>query len=420
MTLSRFHFINKYHLAETFKNRKSIWLLMGPAFAAAIGYIDPGNYATNIQAGAKYGYALLWVVVVSNIMAAFIQYFSSKLGLATNQSLATHIKNRVPKSVAYFYWIQTEVIAIATDLAEVIGASLGFKLVFGVTLLQGAVFTAVFSWLILMLQKQGLKKIEFIVAIMLLVVCGLYIIELFFALPDPDEVAFGMINIQIPDNAAIYLSAGILGATIMPHVIYLHSSMSKKDAQNLSVKQRKFAVKVSRWDVGLAMLIASFVNLAMLAMAAASLHNAPGISPDNIDLTKAYETLAPILGNHASLIFGISLIVAGIASTVIGTLAGQELMSDFVSFKIPLTVRRILTMFPSFIIIYLGINATKILIFSQVILSFGIAFAVVPLIHFCSKESIMGQFTLSKKLQFIGWVIVAVVISLNAFLLMSI
>ncbi len=405
-----------HHFHQASSSKRRTWLFLGPAFVAAIGYVDPGNYATNIQAGAQYGYTLLWVVVAANIMAALIQFLSSKLGLATGRSLANHISEHVPTPVRYGYWIQAELTAMATDLAEFVGASLGFQLVLGISLMQGAVCTAVLSWIILVLQGQGLKKLEFVVGVLLAIVCVMYIAELVFAHPDPVKVVEGMFTPEMPDSNALYLSAGILGATIMPHVIYLHSALTKDDAKSLSNEQKKLAVKVSYWDVGVAMFIASFVNLAMLAMAAAVFFGLPDAASKG-DLTEAYKTLAPLLGDSASLVFGCSLIVAGVASTVVGTLAGQEMMQGFVYFKIPLSLRRFITMLPSFVVIYLGFNVTQVLIMSQVVLSFGIALAVIPLVWFCSKPSVMGPFVISKLTQVFGWLVVVIIVLLNAFLL---
>ncbi|NOH31548.1 Nramp family divalent metal transporter [Vibrio mediterranei] len=399
-------------------HRKRMWLFLGPAFVAAIGYIDPGNYATNIQAGAQYGYALLWVVVAANLMAALIQYLSSKLGLVTGKSLANHIRDHVSSPVKYAYWLQAELTAMATDLAEFVGASLGFHLVLGISLMQGALCTAVLSWIILLLQSQGLKKLEMTIGVMLAVVCVMYIAELVFAHPSPTQVVEGMLIPSIPDMNALYLSAGILGATIMPHVIYLHSAMTKQDGERLTDEERSMAIKASYWDVAIAMCIASFVNLAMLAMAAAVFFGLPDAA-ENADLTKAYQTLSPILGESASLVFGLSLIVAGVASTVVGTLAGQEMMQDFVLFKIPLSLRRIVTMLPSFVVIYYGFNVTQVLVMSQVVLSFGIALAVTPLLWFCSSSAIMGQFVVNRMVKMLGWLTVLVIVMLNVFLLWS-
>ena len=335
--------------------RKVKLALMGPAFVAAIGYIDPGNFATNIQAGASFGYQLLWVVVWANLMAMLIQVLSAKLGIATGKNLAEQIRDHYPRPVVWFYWVQAEIIAMATDLAEFIGAAIGFKLVLGVSLLQGA----------------------------------------------------------LPNGEAVFLAAGVLGATIMPHVIYLHSSLT----QHLHGGTRKERYNATRWDVAIAMTIAGFVNLAMMATAAAAFHfnGHTGVA----DLDQAYMTLEPLLSHAAATIFGLSLIAAGLSSTVVGTLAGQVVMQGFIRFHIPLWFRRAITMLPSFVVILLGLDPTRILVLSQVLLSFGIALALVPLLIFTSNAKLMGDLVNTRWVRGIGWAIVAIVVSLNGWLIVG-
>ncbi|WP_241609538.1 Nramp family divalent metal transporter [Rosenbergiella australiborealis] len=391
--------------------RKIKMSLLGPAFIAAIGYIDPGNFATNIQAGASYGYQLLWVVVWANIMAMLIQLLSAKLGIATGKNLAEHIRDRFPKPLVWFYWVQAEIIAMATDIAEFIGAALGFKLLFGITLLEGACITGVVSFLILLLQSRGPKPLEWLIGLMLLFVAGAYIAELFFSQPNPHALLIGMAVPTLPDTNALYLAAGVLGATIMPHVIYLHSALTQRgDDKNKA--QRYAATKL---DVAIAMTIAGFVNLAMMATAAAVFHfnGHTGIS----ELDQAYMTLKPLLGNAATLVFGISLVVAGLSSTIVGTLAGQVVMQGFVHFSIPLWLRRSITMLPSFIVIVAGMDATKILVLSQVILSFGIALALIPLLMFTNQTETMGDLVNTRWIKFAAWGIILVVVCLNLGLL---
>lgn len=391
--------------------RKAKMSLLGPAFIAAIGYIDPGNFATNIQAGASYGYQLLWVVVWANIMAMLIQLLSAKLGIATGKNLAEHIRDRFPKPLVWFYWVQAEIIAMATDLAEFIGAALGFKLLFGISLLEGAVITGVVTFLILMLQSRGPKPLEWLIGLMLLFVAGAYIAELFFSQPNPRGLLVGMAVPKLPDTNALYLAAGVLGATIMPHVIYLHSALTQRgDDKN---KAQRYAS--TKLDVAIAMTIAGFVNLAMMATAAAVFHfnGHTGIS----ELDQAYMTLKPLLGNAATVVFGLSLVVAGLSSTVVGTLAGQVVMQGFVHFSIPLWLRRIITMLPSFVVILAGMDATKILVLSQVVLSFGIALALIPLLMFTNRTEIMGDLVNTRWIKLAAWGIILIVVSLNLGLL---
>lgn len=386
---------------------------MGPAFIAAIGYIDPGNFATNIQAGASFGYQLLWVVVWANLMAMVIQVLSAKLGIATGKNLAEHIRDRYPRPLVWFWWIQAEVIAMATDLAEFIGAAIGFKLLLGVSLLQGAVLTGVATYLILMLQRRGQKPLEKVIGGLLLFVAAAYIIELIFSQPQLSALGKGMLLPTLPNSEAIFLAAGVLGATIMPHVIYLHSSLT----QNLHDGNAKERYSATRWDVAIAMTIAGFVNLAMMATAAAAFHFSghTGVT----DLDEAYLTLEPLLSHAAATIFGLSLVAAGLSSTVVGTLAGQVVMQGFVHFYIPLWLRRAITMAPSFIVILMGWDPTRILIMSQVLLSFGIALALVPLLCFTSDARLMGELVNRRSVKYLGWLIVAIVITLNLWLLIG-
>lgn len=387
--------------------------LMGPAFIAAIGYIDPGNFATNIQAGASFGYQLLWVVVWANLMAMLIQLLSAKLGIATGKNLAEHIRDRYPRPLVWFYWVQAEIIAMATDLAEFIGAAIGFKLILGVSLLQGAVLTGIATFLILMLQSRGQKPLEKVIGGLLLFVAAAYIVELVFSQPALAPLMRGIVIPSLSGSQAVFLAAGVLGATIMPHVIYLHSSLT----QHLHGGDRKERYAATRWDVGIAMTIAGFVNLAMMATAAAAFHfnGHTGVA----DLELAYLTLEPLLSHAAATIFGLSLVAAGLSSTVVGTLAGQVVMQGFVHFHIPLWLRRSITMLPSFIVILMGLDPTRILVMSQVLLSFGIALALVPLLVFTSDARLMGDLVNTTRVKRTGWIIVALVVGLNLWLLVG-
>lgn len=391
--------------------RKLRLALMGPAFIAAIGYIDPGNFATNIQAGASYGYQLLWVVVWANLMAALIQVLSAKLGIATGKNLAEQIRDHYPRPLVWIYWVQAEIIAMATDLAEFIGAAIGFKLILGVSLLQGAVLTEIATFLILMLQSRGQKPLEKVIGGLLLFVAAAYIVELIFSQPKVAELGKGMLIPSLPTSEAVYLAAGVLGATIMPHVIYLHSSLT----QHLHAGNRTERYSATKWDVAIAMTIAGFVNLAMMATAAAAFHftGHTGVA----ELEDAYKTLEPLLSHAAATIFGLSLVAAGLSSTVVGTLAGQVVMQGFVRFYIPLWVRRAITMAPSFVVIMMGLDPTRILVMSQVLLSFGIALALVPLLVFTSDKKLMGDLVNVRWVKLVGWAIVAVVVALNLWLI---
>ncbi|MDN0902515.1 Mn(2+) uptake NRAMP transporter MntH [Escherichia coli] len=393
--------------------RKMRLALMGPAFIAAIGYIDPGNFATNIQAGASFGYQLLWVVVWANLMAMLIQILSAKLGIATGKNLAEQIRDHYPRPVVWFYWVQAEIIAMATDLAEFIGAAIGFKLILGVSLLQGAVLTGIATFLILMLQRRGQKPLEKVIGGLLLFVAAAYIVELIFSQPNLAQLGKGMVIPSLPTSEAVFLAAGVLGATIMPHVIYLHSSLT----QHLHGGSRQQRYSATKWDVAIAMTIAGFVNLAMMATAAAAFHFSghTGVA----DLDEAYLTLQPLLSHAAATVFGLSLVAAGLSSTVVGTLAGEVGGSGVICFPIPLWGRCAGTMLPAFFFVLLGLDPTRILVMSQVLLSFGIALALVPLLIFTSDSKMMGDLVNSKRVKQTGWVIVVLVVALNIWLLVG-
>ncbi|AKC60652.1 Nramp family divalent metal transporter [Blochmannia endosymbiont of Camponotus (Colobopsis) obliquus] len=388
--------------------------LLGPAFIAAIGYIDPGNFATNIQAGASFGYQLLWVVVWANLMAMLIQLLSAKLGIATGKNLAEHIRDHFPKPAVWIYWIQAEIIAMATDLAEFIGAAIGFKILFDVSLLQGALLTGFITFLILMLQSNRIRFLELIVGGLLLFVAFSYVVELCYSQPELKILGKGMLLPILPNGDAIFLAAGVLGATIMPHVIYLHSSLTQNNYLNETRANRYSSTKL---DVAVAMTIAGFVNLSMMATAAAVFHFSghTGIT----DLDDAYLTLSPLLNHTAATVFGLSLAAAGLSSTVVGTMAGQVVMQGFVHFNIPLLLRRVITMLPSFMVILFGINPTHILVTSQVLLSFGIALALVPLLIFTGNVRLMDDMVNSSFIKVLGWSITIIVVILNIYLLIG-
>ncbi|MGR5228181.1 Nramp family divalent metal transporter [Photobacterium damselae] len=388
-------------------------LLLGPAFIAAIGYIDPGNFATNIESGSSYGYQLLWVVLWANLMAMLIQYLSAKLGIVTGKNLAEHLRDHLPKWAIGPYWVQAEIIAIATDLAEFIGAAVGFQLVFGISLMEGAIITAVASILILMLNKRGQKPLEAVIGSLLMLVAVIYVVELFYAGPSSSELSKGLIIPSFNSAHEIYLAAGILGATVMPHVIYLHSALFK----NSYGEKTETRLRSTKVDVLIAMVIAGFVNIAIVTMAAAVFHYSGNQHVAEIET--AYMTLTPLVGKAASLLFGISLIASGLSSTVVGTMAGQVVMQGFVHFKIPMWVRRSVTMIPSFIVIGLGLDTTQILVMSQVVLSFGIALAIIPLLMFTNSERLMGEFKNTKTVNILGVVIVTLVLALNGYLMVT-
>lgn len=395
------------------QSRKLRLSLLGPAFIAAIGYIDPDNFATNIQAGSAFGYQLLWVVVWANLMAMLVQTLSAKLGIVTGRNLAEHIRDRLPKPAVWLYWIQAEIIAMATDLAEFIGAAVGFKLLLGISLLEGATLTAVVTWGILALQNRGQKPLEWVIGGLLLFVALAYVMELLLSRPHLPSLLQGALVPGLPNSDALYLVAGVLGATVMPHVIYLHSALTQ-DRSDASIDQRLHNTRV---DVAIAMTIAGFVNLAMMAMAAAAFHYHGHTQV--AELESAYATLTPLLGQAAATLFGLSLVASGISSTVVGTLAGQVVMQSFVRFSIPLWLRRLITMAPAFVVIAMGSNTTEVLVMSQVVLSFGIALALIPLLMLTGDRQLMGEHRNHPLTQALGRLIVALVVGLNAYLLVA-
>ncbi|KIE58326.1 manganese transport protein MntH [Methylacidiphilum kamchatkense Kam1] len=390
---------------------------IGPAFIAAIAYIDPGNYATNIESGSKYGYTLLWVVCFSNLMAIFIQWLSAKVGMVTGKNLPEWIRDSIQSPFfRYFYWIQAEIMAIATDLAEFIGAAIGFKILFGFPLIWGACLTAITTSIILYLQKRGFRLMELIVGAFVGIVALCYLLELFIAHPDSGSILYGLFIPHFQSTESIYLAAGILGATVMPHAIYLHSALTQDRINTTDCLSKKKLLQYSLVDVFLAMGIAGGVNMAMLIVSAAIFHQG-NIAPNGLEM--AYQTLIPALGSFASTIFGLSLLASGISSSAVGTLAGQVIMQGFVHFTFPIWFRRLFTMLPAVFSILLGIDSTKLMIFSQVVLSFGIGFALIPLLLVNQNKAIMGVFSASPLVSIIGWAIALFVILLNIFLLVD-
>ncbi|EKE70623.1 manganese transport protein MntH [Gallaecimonas xiamenensis 3-C-1] len=387
--------------------------LLGPAFIAAIGYIDPGNFATNIQSGAQFGYSLLWVLLWANLMAMLVQWLSAKLGVVTGKNLAEHLRDRLPhKALVWLYWLQAEVIAMATDLAEFVGAAIGFKILLGVSLLEGALITGALTWAMLMLQGRGQPLLERVIGALLLLVAAAFIVELFLSKPAPGPLLEGVLIPGLANSDALYLAAGLLGATVMPHVIYLHSALT----QHRYGKNVAQSLKATRWDVAVAMTVAGFVNLAMVAVAAATFHS--GGQAQVAEIEEAHQMLVPLLGQGAATLFALSLIAAGLSSTVVGTLAGQVVMQGFLHISLPLWLRRLVTMLPALAVIALGWDPTRILVASQVVLSFGIALALVPLLRLTNDKALMGPWVNKPLTRALGWLSVLVVVGLNGYLLL--
>ncbi|AXH00793.1 divalent metal cation transporter (plasmid) [Deinococcus wulumuqiensis] len=392
---------------------KRVLPFLGPAVIASIAYMDPGNFATNIQGGAEFGYQLLWVILAANLMAMLIQNLSAKLGIATGQNLPQVIRAHWPKPLVQFYWVQAELVAMATDLAEFIGAAIAIHLLTGLPLLWGAAVTAVISFWILGLQQRGTRLLELMIGGFVLMIGLAYLVQFVMARPTLAELGAGFVP-SFSGAGSVYLALGIIGATVMPHVIYLHSALTQGRVVVTSEHQKQQLARLSRLDVVLAMGLAGLINMAMLAVAAATFHG-QGVAGTG-DLETAYHTLTPLLGSAASVAFAVALLASGVSSTVVGTLAGQVIMQGFVNFSIPLWLRRAITMLPAFAVILAGLDPTQTLVLSQVVLSFGVPFALVPLLMFTSRREIMGSLVNHPVINLLGWLIAAVIIALNAYL----
>jgi manganese transport protein len=390
---------------------------LGPAFIAAVAYVDPGNYATNIQGGAQFGYLLLWVVVASNLMAMLIQTLSAKLGIATGLNLAEHCRNEFPRPVVWGMWLLMEFVAIATDLAEFIGAALGFYLLFGIPLWLAGLLTAVATFLILGLQRYGFRPLEAVITILVGVIAASYLIETVLDKPDWGQVLFHAVVPQFSGPESVLLATGILGATVMPHVIFLHSSLTQGRIVVREPAQMRRLFRFEVVDVVIAMGVAGLINAAMLMMAAATFHRA-GLH-DVGTIEEAHRTLEPLLGSAASWIFAISLLASGLSSTSVGTMSGQIIMQGFLHQKIPIWIRRLVTIVPSLVVILAGLDPTRTLVISQVVLSFGLPFAVIPLVLFTRRRDLMGILVNRRLTTITTSIIAALIIALNIFLLVQ-
>jgi manganese transport protein len=392
-----------------------LWPFLGPAFVACVAYIDPGNFATNLEGGAKFGYTLLWVVLVSNLMGMLIQALSAKLGIATGKNLAELCREHYPRRLTYAMWVLMEVVAMATDLAEFLGAALGFYLLFGMPLWIAGLVTAAATYVILGLERYGFRWLEAVIAAMVGVVAVCYLIELLLAAPDWGPVALHAIVPRFAGTESVVLAAGILGATVMPHVIFLHSALMQGRVVARSPQQMKRLFRYEVIDVVIAMGVAGLINAAMLVMAAKTFHAAGLFDVDAIE--KAYLTLEELLGRAANFVFAISLLAAGLSSSAVGTMSGQVIMQGFLEYHIPVWVRRGLTMAPALIVIFAGFDPTRSLVLSQVVLSFGLPFAVIPLLWFTSRRGLMGPLTNTRPTAALAGLAAALILALNVFLL---
>ncbi len=394
---------------------RALWPFLGPAFIAAVAYIDPGNFATNISAGAQFGYLLLWVILGSNLMAMLIQSMSAKLGIATGKNLPELCRERLPRPVSMGLWVQGEIIAMATDLAEFIGAALALNLLFGIPLFPAGLLTGVAAFAILELQRKGFRPLEAIIAGMLGVIVLAFAFQMFYAEPEADRILAGLFTPGFAGTESVLLASGILGATVMPHVIYLHSALTQSRVIGRTDDEKRRIFRFELVDVVIAMAIAGTINACMLIMAAA-LFNANGLS-GVADIDQAFHQLGVLVGDNSAIIFGVALLMSGLSSSSVGTLSGQIIMQGFINRRIPLLLRRLITMAPALVILGIGLNPSRSLVMSQVVLSFGIPFALVPLLIFCRNRNIMGALVNYRLTTAVASVVVALIVCLNMFLL---
>jgi manganese transport protein len=398
------------------KGLRALVPFLGPAFVAAVAYVDPGNFATNIAGGAQYGYMLLWVVLTANLMAMLIQSMSAKLGIATGLNLAEVCREKFPRPLTIGLWIQAEVIAMATDLAEFIGAAIGIHLLFpDVPLFVAGVITAFAAFGILAIQSRGFRGFEAVITALVGVIVAAFAFEVFLARPSASGVIGGLITPRFAGTESVLLGAGILGATVMPHVIYLHSALTQRRVVGATEEQQRKIFSFERWDVIIAMSIAGLINISMLTIAAAAFYG-QDIAPIQ-SLEDAFTALGAKLGHGADIFFGLGLLASGLSSSSVGTLSGQVVMQGFIRRRIPLFLRRAITMAPALIVIAIGLDPSRSLVLSQVVLSFGIPFALIPLLLFCRDRGLMGTLVNHKVTTVIATAVIAVIVSLNIFLL---
>ncbi len=399
--------------SETKEKAKGLLKYLGPAFIVSVAYMDPGNFGTNISGGSQFAYNLLWVILWSNVMAIFVQILSAKIGIATGIGLPVHCGQEFSRPVNWFLWSIATVAAMATDLAEFLGGVLGFNLLFGIPLVWSAALTGAVTYFICHMQKYGQRIVERIITAMVAVISISYVWEMFISNPDWGQVAY---HVAVPalTQDSVLVAVGMLGATVMPHVIYLHSHLVQTRRQCDDHEDCAHHLKMAKMDVFFAMNMAFIVNAAMVVVSAA-VFNGNGLNIDSIE--DAYMTLQPLMGNMAAGAFGLALLASGLSSSTVGTMAGEVILSGFVGFDIPISIRRIITMLPGIAILMAGFNPMEALVVSQVILSFALPAAIIPLMVISNKAKIMGRFKNGILTNIMGWVIVSMILSMNAILL---
>ncbi|WP_442897094.1 Nramp family divalent metal transporter [Enterovirga sp.] len=404
-------------LAGRRRGVRSTLLFAGPAVIASIAYMDPGNFATNIQAGARYGYALLWVVLMANLIAMLFQALSAKLGIATGRNLAEMCRDRFPRPVRLAMWIVSEIAAMATDLAEFLGGAIGLSLLFGMPLLGGMTVTAIVTYGILLFERRGFRPIELVIGALVAIIGLCYVVELVIAPVDWAQAARGVVVPSMPDGAAMIIAVGIIGATVMPHALYLHSGLTQGRVPGRDEGEKRKLVRFSNRECVAALSLAGAVNMAMVMMAAAAFHAGHA---EVAEIATAYHTLTPLLGGAASGMFLLSLMASGISSSAVGTMAGQMIMQGFVGFRIPIWLRRLVTMAPAFVVVLMGTNPTDALVYSQVVLSFALPIPMVALVMFTRNRDIMGGFANGRLTDFAAIAGTVAVLCLNAVLLLDV
>ena len=403
-------------LAGRQRGIRSTLVMVGPAVVASIAYMDPGNFATNIQAGAKFGYALLWVVVAANLVAMMFQALSAKLGIVTGSNLAELCRQHFPRSVTMPMWLASEVAAMATDLAEFLGGAIGLSLLLGIPLLAGMAITALATYAILLLERRGYRSLEIGIAVLVGVIGLSYLAEVLIAPVDWTAAGLGVVVPRIPAPEALTIAVGIIGATVMPHALYLHSGLTQHRAPARNDEERAELLRYSNREVRVALSVAGLINMAMVVMAAAAFH----LGHDDVaEIGSAYHTLTPLLGSAAAGIFLVSLLASGLSSSAVGTIAGQMIMQGFVGFRIPLWLRRLITMAPAFVVVALGVDSTKALVMSQVVLSFVLPLPMVALVMFTRRRDIMGRFANSRLTDIAAITGTAVIVALNLVLILQ-
>ena len=392
-----------------------LWPFLGPAFIAAVAYIDPGNFETTIQGGSQFGYLLVWVVIASNLMALLVQALSAKLGIASGRNLAELCRSEFPRPLVWTMWGVMEVVAMATDLAEFLGAAIGFNLLFGIPLWLAAIATAIATFLILGLEVRGFRPLEAVISVLVGVIAVSYFIETWLSPPAWGQMLFHAVVPQFSGKESILLATAILGATVMPHVIFLHSALTQN---RILVKDSARMLRLFRFelaDVAIAMGLAGAINVAMLVSAASTFYSKGLTQVASIE--EAYHTLEPLLGRSASWIFAIALLASGLSSASVGTMAGQVIMQGFLKMQIPIWIRRLVTMTPSIIVIAIGCDPTRTLVISQVVLSFGLPFALIPLILFTRRQDLMGALVNHRFTTALGIITAVLIVILNVYLL---